>query len=61
MNKVPFQILNIEVEKLYAKEFHPSQTKAIQAHCKFITDFIESCGWTTDEYLYTWSGLGKMN
>lgn len=61
MNKVPFAILNLEVEKLYAKEFPKDATKAIEAHCEFITDFIEACGWTTDEYLYEWSTLGKMN
>jgi hypothetical protein len=49
--KVPFEILFLEVEKLYQKQFDPSDTISIEEHCDFIRIFIESCGWTSDEYI----------
>ncbi len=51
--KIDYNIIAIEVEKLYAKEF-PIGTpeKEIAKYCDFISSFIEKCGWTIEEYTY---------
>jgi hypothetical protein len=50
--KIQYESLFLAVEKLYAKEFDENDVKGINEHCESITDLIESCGWTTEEYLY---------
>ncbi len=47
--KVQFNILSLEVEKLYQKQL--SSEKEIRQHIEFIHDFVVSCGYTWDEYL----------
>jgi hypothetical protein len=47
--KVQFNILSLEVEKLYQKQL--SSEKEIDQHIEFIHDFVVSCGYTWDEYL----------
>lgn len=51
--KVPYEVMALEVEKLYRKEFEPHDP-AIPAHCEFIGQFIRSCGWTEVEYWERW-------
>lgn len=52
--KVPYEVMALEVEKLYQKEFPDTALTQIEEHCEFIATFIESCGWTTEEYLQRW-------
>lgn len=57
MNKVPYPILAIEVDKLYDKEFPPGTSdNEIERHCEFIAEFIRACGWTEDEYILRYVG-----
>lgn len=51
MNKIPYAIVSLEVDKLYQKDFDPSDNDAIIEHCEFIRTFVESCGWTIEDYL----------
>ena len=51
MVKIPYDIVVIQVEKLYTKEFDPSDDNGIAEHCEFIANFVESCGWSVEEYL----------
>lgn len=66
MCRVPYEILAVEIEKLYAKEF-PPHDPAISNHCAFIAEFIRSCGWTEEEYWDRWvkenpiEGLDRPN
>lgn len=55
MTKIPFEVLQVEVEKLYAVEF-PSGTsdKVIEDHCNLIAELIESSGWDITDYLNRW-------
>lgn len=49
--KIPFLVLQLEVEKLYAVQFPIGTShKIIEDHCLSIQSLIEACGWTTDEY-----------
>jgi hypothetical protein len=50
VNKLPFQYVFREVEKLYEKQFDESNVKGIEAHCEFIVAFLHACGWTEEEF-----------
>lgn len=54
MKKIPYFILALNIEKLYQKELPEHDTKAIAQHCEYINKFIESCGWTSEEYMERW-------
>lgn len=52
MNKVAYELVAIEVDKLYGKTFAPDAPhKEIEEHCEYIAKYIESCGWDTDDYM----------
>lgn len=46
VNKLPFDYVDREVEKLYDKKLDGS----LDDHISFIAAFINACGWTEDEY-----------
>ena len=49
--KVPFEVLLVEVEKLYPPYYQLKPGETIEQHLMDIEMFIESCGWTTEEFL----------
>lgn len=51
MKKISYEFLTLELEKLWSKEFSSEDTIGINEHCDFIISFVESCGWTTEEYI----------
>lgn len=53
-NKVPFPILALEVEKLYAKQFPNDAEEEINKHIEYIATYIQACGWLEDEYFTQW-------
>ena len=62
MSKVSYEILALEVEKMYQKQFtDDTPLSTVDAYIESIHTFIESCGWTTAEYLDRWLGLGQSN
>lgn len=61
MTKIAFPLVCIQVDKLYEQIVDMTNDKAVNEQSEFIHDFVESCGWSWDEYLYEWSGLGKLN
>jgi hypothetical protein len=52
--RVPYEILADNVEKLYQKQFDENDTAAIEEHITYIEKFIESCGWSIEEYMERW-------
>jgi len=60
MNKLPYEYVSREVDKLYKKEFDPSETEAINKHCEFIADFIRACGWTEEEFIRAMFGFESI-
>jgi hypothetical protein len=58
---INFQIVNIEVSKIYNRDIDPFDSNAIEEREKFVQAFVNSCGYTWDEYLWQWSGLNKLN
>ena len=57
--KIAYEILALEVDKLYSEKISSNDVKAIDDHLAYIETFIESCGWEVDEYMreYTHRGL----
>lgn len=60
--KVPYEIMAVEVDKLYPPHYVLKQGETIEQHLMDIETFIESCGWTTEEYLseYIHRGLKEL-
>lgn len=60
--KIPYEILSLEVEKLYAVEFPEGiSNRVIEDHCNLISTLIEGCGWDVTEYLNRWFSDYKGN
>jgi len=54
MVRVSYHILAENIEKLFQKEISEDDPQAIEDHCIYIDNFIESCGWSTEEYFERW-------
>ena len=52
--KIPYEVLALEVDKLYPPHYVLKPGETIEQHLMDIEAFIESCGWTTEEYLETY-------
>ena len=50
-NKVQYEILAYEVDKMYPPHYVFKPGETIEQHLLDIETLIESCGWTTEEYL----------
>jgi len=49
--KIPYEIVFMEVQKLYSKELDVNNPKALDEHLNFIESFIIACGYSVDEYV----------
>jgi len=60
--KVPYEVMALEVDKLYPPHYVLKPGETIEQHLMDIEGFIESCGWTTEEYLkeYIHRGLKDL-
>ena len=61
--KVPYELVYQQWDKLYAKEFPPgTDDKVIEKHCEEISDFVENCGWTVEDFMeeYMRRGLDEI-
>ena len=60
MQKIQFEILDLQVANLYAKKIDESDNDAILKHCDFIAQTIEAMGWSTEEYMdESWTRLHR--
>lgn len=59
--KVPYEVLALEVDKLYPPYYVLKQGETIEEHLLYIESFIESCGWTTEEYLQEYIHRGVVD
>lgn len=51
MNKVAYELVTIEVDKLYGKPISPdAPDKEVEDLCEYIDAYITSCGWDIEEY-----------
>jgi hypothetical protein len=60
MSKLPFEYVESHVDKLYEKQFDEDDLKSIDNHCDFIREFINSCGWTEEEYIRSMMGFESL-
>lgn len=60
MKKIPFEQVSLQVEILWKKEFLPNDIIGINEHCDFIRSFIESCGWSIDDYIRVMFGFNHL-
>jgi len=51
MKQIQFEIVQLEVEKLFEQGIYLTNTNDICNHFDFIRKFIESCGWSYDSYV----------
>ena len=49
--KVPYNILCIEMEKLFLRQFDPSDILGMEEHCELMISLIEASGWTVNDYV----------
>jgi len=49
--KVPYEVLALEVDKLYPPHYELKPGETVEQHIEDVHNFIESCGWTTEEFL----------
>jgi len=61
MNKLTYEYVSKEVNKLYEKEFAYNDISSIDAHCAFIASFIEACGWTEESYIRAMFGFESLD
>lgn len=52
--KVPFEVMALEVDKLYPPHYNLKPGETVEEHCAFIAQFIQACGYTEEEYLDLW-------
>lgn len=55
MKRLPYEAVTLEVEKLY--DFSIVDEKKIEERCILIQEFIESCGWSIEEYTRVMMGF----
>lgn len=48
--RVPFQIMVLEVEKLFEQSLQETDLVKIDKACSLIEFFIQSCGYSVEEY-----------
>ena len=60
--KVPYEVLALEIDKLYPPHYDLKQDETLEDHLEYIHTFIESCGWTVEEYMeeYIHRGLDGL-
>ena len=61
MIRIPFEILDIEVDKLYLQPLDETDEEAINERILYIKNFINACGWTEDSYLRKLMGFDNAN
>lgn len=57
--KVPFAQVEIELQKLY--DYSITDPNKIEERLDLINEFVESCGWTIEEYIREMFGFDKVS
>ena len=51
MARVQYEVLALEVDKLYPPYYNLKPGETAEEHCEYIAEFIRACGWTEEEYI----------
>jgi len=49
--RIPFALVELQLQKLY--DFSIVNENEIVDRCELITEFVEACGWTIEDYTKT--------
>lgn len=59
--RVPFQVVNLEVDKMYQIDFSEFTEEQAEEHYKLIKEFIHACGWTSKDFVEELFGFNNQN
>ena len=48
---MPYSYVSAQVDILFQRKFEPHQEFEINQWCDFIIEYIELCGWSSEEYI----------
>jgi len=51
MKTMRYELVAIEMEKLWNIQIDPLDEAAMEKHCDLLRSFVESCGWSVDDYI----------
>jgi len=51
MKRVPYELVAVEMEKLWSVQIDYRDEAAMEKHCDLLRGFVESCGWSVDDYI----------
>jgi hypothetical protein len=51
MKRVSYELVALEMEKLWSVQIDYRNETAMEDHCNLLRGFVESCGWTVDDYV----------
>lgn len=51
MKRVSYELVALEMEKLWSVQIDPTDIAAMDKHCELLRGFVESCGWNVDDYI----------
>jgi len=60
-HKIPFPLVDFEVDKLYLQELDINNETAVNERMKLIESFIISSGWSIEEYLHKLFNSDQIN
>lgn len=49
--KIPYEVVAVQMEKLWSMEIDPTNENQMNDHCDLLRSFVESCGWNVDDYI----------
>lgn len=59
MTRLPYTYVSQQLDKMYEKSFQetdPADIEAVNKSCDFIREFINSCGWSEEDYIRVMMG-----
>ena len=61
MIKIAYEILALEVDRLYDRHFNEDDNRSIEEHCEYIAKFIEAGGWTVEDFMQEYVRRGLQD
>lgn len=49
--KIPYEIVSLEVNKMFLKDPEKMSQKEITENCNKISSFLDACGWDEEEFI----------
>ena len=59
--KVPFEIVDLEVTKMYKIDISRMTDEQVEKHFANIKEYVLACGWSPEQYVEKLFGFNKSN